>query len=398
VARRVLGITCLRGRLDYLLANRAETEARHRWRLAAYLVTEEALQPAEARAIAGLPVHAEQVLADLLVAPRPWPEDPVLGLAARRSLPEWLARLWHEELGAEVADALGAATNRPGPISVRANTLRASRDDVACALAREGISCEPTLYSPMGLHLLGRPNIFGAGAWRQGLFEVQDEGSQLVALAASPRPGSVCVDFCAGSGGKTLALAALMENRGELWSLDISAQRLSDQSPRLRRAGVTIARVVELAREPGHLARLGEAAEVVLVDAPCSALGTLRRGPDARWRLRPEDLLTYPLTQARILDQASRLVRPGGRLVYATCTLRRAENEEVAARFGASHLLFHPLPLEATLGSELAGRLGAGESLLLAPHLHGTDGFFVHAWQKEKRLDILLCGSPKAHR
>lgn len=381
LARRVLGTVCLRRRLDHLLGEVPAPE-RNRWRLAAYVLTEEGSSPEHASALAGLPRGTEGRLAALRARPPPWPEDPVERLAAERSLPDWLAGLWLAELGREHADALAAAMNQPGPIAVRTNALRSDREQLARELAREEIAARPCSFSPWGLHLLGRPNVFGSSAWRGGLFEVQDEGSQLVALATGAQPGMLCVDFCAGSGGKTLALAAMMRNEGLLVALDVDAARLRNLPPRIKRAGVRIARIVNLSTDPDVLERHRAAADVVLVDTPCSALGVLRRAPDARWRIDPAELPAFSALQIEILSSASGLVRPGGRLVYATCTLRRVENEGVAAAFEQGHPSFRRLAARELLGTDLAGRIGAGEATTLMPHLHGTDGFFFCGWRR----------------
>jgi 16S rRNA (cytosine967-C5)-methyltransferase len=234
------------------------------------------------------------------------------------------------------------------------------------------------------VHLQGRPNVFGSRAWREGRFEVQDEGSQLIVGLCAPRPGERCVDFCAGAGGKTLALAALMGDRGELLALDVDRQRVADQQPRLARAGVTCvrSRVIDPA---GALPPEAADADLVLVDAPCSSLGTLRRGPDARWRTTPEKVETFPALQLEILGRAATLVGRAGRLVYATCTLNAAENERVAGSFEAAHPEFRRTPVAELLGAATADRLGAVDRLWLAPHLHGTDGFFAVHWRRDGR-------------
>ncbi|MGI5863394.1 MAG: RsmB/NOP family class I SAM-dependent RNA methyltransferase [Myxococcales bacterium] len=376
VARRVLGIACFRARLEHLIPQAGAGEAaRHRWLLAAYLIDQERAEVPEAASASGL---SEGEVSHLAAAGS-WPSEPVDRLAAERSLPRWLADLWIEQLGAPEADRLAEAMNRPGPITARANTLRCSRDELVERLAQEGIAASPARWSPDGLHLSGRPNVFGSQAWREGLFEIQDEGSQLIAQLAAPRPGERCIDFCAGAGGKTLALAALMRDQGELWALDVNEQRLADMRPRLARAGASIVR--PLAMEPqGALPEQLEPAEVVLVDAPCSSLGTLRRGPDSRWRTRPDDVAAFPELQHAILERAARYVRPGGRLVYATCTINRGENEEVAARFQQSHPGFEP----AQPPPGFAGPLCPDGAMRLFPHIHGTDGFFACAWRRRR--------------
>ncbi len=378
LARRVLGTSCLRGKLDFLLEQKCpgwKGEAiRHR--LAAYLLLEERAPLEQSAAWCGLSAEA---LSPLLSEPV-WPSEPIESLAARRSLPRILAKLWLDELGPEEADRLAEATNLPGPITVRANLLKNTREELARALAAEGIESRPGKLAPEALHLLGRPNIFGSRAWREGRFEVQDEGSQLVALACGARPGERVIDFCAGAGGKTLALAAQMENRGSILALDVAGEKLQAMAPRLRRAGVRIASAHRLEPE-GPLPPFAGDADLVLVDAPCTSLGTLRRGPDARWRLDEEEWESLPARQLRILERALECVRPGGRLVYATCTLRRAENEAVAERFAQEHPRLEPLDPPVPLGQSPVFHISGRRALKLLPHLHGTDGFFVAAWR-----------------
>jgi 16S rRNA (cytosine967-C5)-methyltransferase len=379
VARRSLAIACLRGRLDHLLgmAGQPPSEERPSWLLAAYLVDQEGAQPEAAAAEAGLPADAVPALEH----PRPWPSAAIERLAAERSLPFWLAELWARQLGIEAADRLATVTNRPGPRTIRVNTLRATREAALARLATERIEGSPTTWSPWGIHLAGRPNIFGSQAWRDGLFEVQDEGSQLIALLAGPRPGQRCIDFCAGAGGKTLALAAQMEDRGQLTALDTDVRRLADMKPRLARAGVRCVTVRPLA--PGGSAPPGlEEAEVVLVDAPCSSLGTLRRGPDARWRTAQAEVEAFPPLQRSILERALAFVASGGRLVYATCTIDAAENQELASAFERAHPELQRLPISSLLGPDVPIPTCPEDALELRPDLHGTDGFYAVAWKR----------------
>ena len=269
----------------------------------------------------------------------PWPEDPIERLCVEASLPTWIARLWFDELGFESARSLALAMNVPGPVMLRANALHITREELAERLASEGIAVEPGLLAPHSLRVKGRANLWGSRAWREGLFEVQDEGSQLIVEACGALPGERWLDLCAGSGGKTLALAAAMQNRGELVAYDVDSQRLTNLRARLARARVGCVRIGEPADEKF---------DGVLVDAPCSELGTLRRHPDARWRITPESISHLPVLQTELLERARSHLRPGGRLVYATCTLRQAENEQIA---------------------------GAGRTL--RPDVEGTDGFFI---------------------
>lgn len=282
-----------------------------------------------------------------------WPADPALRLAAERSFPPWLARRLVRDLGPAEADAFCAASNERGPTTLRANAARTTRDALAARLRDEGVATERGTLAPHALRVLGRANLFGSPAWREGLFEVQDEGSQLVAAIAEA-PGGEVLDLCAGAGGKTLALAA---SARVVHAHDPDRAKLRDLGVRVARAGLGNVHVVP----PGEPL---PGADAVLVDAPCSAVGALRRGPDARWRLSDEGCDRLPELQRTLLAQGAAQVRPGGRLVYATCTVLRAENEAVAESLDAPGFA-----LEATR--------------LLLPHRDGCDGFFIAAWRRE---------------
>ncbi len=373
VARRIFGVACLRRRLAYLVAAAGgATAPTPRALVAAYAVDVERLAPAVVAAELG--TEGTGWLGRISREEVDWPFDAVERLGVRRSLPDWLARRWGDELGAQEADRLAASLNVPGPVTVRANLLRTDVEGLRARLAEEGIAAREAALSPWALQLVGRANVFGSRAWREGLYEVQDEGSQLIALAAAPEPGQVVLDWCAGAGGKTLALAATMRNRGRIIAADVDAQRLADLAPRLERAGVAI---VEIRRHGSGDEVPPACADLVLVDAPCSSTGALRRGPDMRWRIDPEEVARLPALQLEILRAAAARVRRGGRLVYATCSLLRAENDEVADAFLAAERAFSPVPLATGFGGSLAARLGATERLTLLPHRHGTDGFFI---------------------
>jgi 16S rRNA (cytosine967-C5)-methyltransferase len=286
---------------------------------------------------------------------------PPTDLATRYSLPDWLADILVREAGDEAA-LLADALSLPGPVFLRVNRARTSRHDLAARLAAEGVETRPTRLAPDGLEVLSpRPNLVALPAYREGLLEVQDEGSQLVGEAVGALPGETVLDLCAGAGGKTLQLAAAVGPSGTVHACDQDEARLSRLRTRAGRAGAVV--TVDGPEAPGGLL-----ADRVLVDAPCSELGTLRRGPDLRFRIDPASLAVHPALQLSILERAARHVRPGGRLVYATCTLRREENEEVAQAFG-----------------ERAADFTRGDSgLRLWPHRHGTDGFFAAAWERSR--------------
>jgi 16S rRNA (cytosine967-C5)-methyltransferase len=270
-------------------------------------------------------------------------------------------------------DELAALLER-APLDLRVNRLRGTRDAAIAALP----GAMPTPHAPLGLRLSEGTQVEQTGAWTSGLVEVQDEGSQLLALACAVRPGLCVIDLCAGAGGKTLALAADMANQGRVVAADTDRGRLARMPPRLARAGVSIveSRLLDPGRESAALADLAGAADLVLVDAPCSGTGTWRRNPEARWRLTPDRLARLVKLQAYLLDVAVEHVAPGGHLVFAVCSLLREEGQEQAVAFEARHSAFVRESVGITAGT------AAGPGLLLSPARDGTDGFFVARWRR----------------
>ena len=304
----------------------------------------------------------------------------------RHNLPEWLAGVLQPALGAEFWP-LVEALNACAPLDLRVNTFKAKRDDVVAAFRADGLEAMPTPFSPMGLRIAGKPALHKLPVFLRGDVEVQDEGSQLLALLLDAKRGEMVVDFCAGAGGKTLALGAAMRNTGRLYAFDTSGHRLAALKPRLARSGLSNVYPVQIAHErDDRIKRLAGKIDRVLVDAPCSGLGTLRRNPDMKWRQSPESVTELKAKQQAILESASRLLKPGGRLVYATCSLLEAENEQVAAAFGEAHARdFEPLSAAEALSRAhvtAAEGLVRGDFLRLWPHRHATDGFFAAAWQR----------------
>ena len=307
----------------------------------------------------------------------------------RHNLPEWLATALREQVGSEF-DALAASLNQHAPLDLRVNAMKKKREAVLTDLRSAGLVVEPTPYSPLGIRLQGKPNLSKLPAFVGGDVEVQDEGSQLLALLLAPKRGEMVADFCAGAGGKTLALGAAMKNTGRLYAFDTSGHRLEAIKPRLARSGLSNVHPVAIAHERDErIKRLAGKLDRVLVDAPCSGLGTLRRSPDLKWRQTPETVAAQAELQQRILTSAARLLKPGGRLVYATCSPLPQEDEAVAAAFSAAHTDFQPVPVAQLLAEahvEQAPALCSGEDgrfLRLWPHRHGTDGFFAAVWQKK---------------
>jgi 16S rRNA (cytosine967-C5)-methyltransferase len=311
---------------------------------------------------------------------------PEMPRAVANDIPEWLehylARAFGEELEREMA-----ALNAAAPIDLRVNLLKTDRETARRALLAEGIAAEPTPLSPIGLRLKKRAPLSGLATFKGGLFDVQDEGSQIAALMAGVRPGMRVVDFCAGAGGKTLALAAGMANRGKLVACDVSDYRLERAAHRLRRAGVgNVERRALTSENDKWVKRHARKFDRVFVDAPCLGTGTWRRNPDAKWRAQPEDLKELVERQQQILRSASRLVRPGGRLIYATCSLLQEEDQAQADAFLAESQDFFLVPAFQTWAETIGGASPAGDQyLFLTPARHGTDGFFVAVF--ERRLD-----------
>jgi len=338
------------------------------------------LQGVSARALQGIVAQEEvPALSDLR---RSRTED--LAPAVRADLPDWLWERLVQEQGAEDAMRRAQGLLNPAPLDLRVNLARTTREAVLDTLRRDGIEGEPTPWSPAGVRLAGKPAINRHALFRDGLVEVQDEGSQLLAWLLAPRRGEMIADYCAGAGGKTLAAAMLMRGTGRIYAMDVSAKRLAALSPRAARAEVTNVHPVVLSGDnDARVKRLAGKLDRVLVDAPCSGFGTLRRNPDLKWRHGPGAIVELAAKQARILDAAAGLVKKGGRLVYATCSILREENEAIAAAFAARHAGFLPLSCGELLAAQrIELHTGTGEYLRLWPDLHGTDGFFAAAFER----------------
>jgi len=309
----------------------------------------------------------------------------------RHNLPEWLVQPLKDQLGHEfwpLVDSL----NLGAGLDLRVNTSKAKRTDVQKELQQAGIKAVPTPYSPWGLRIAGKPALNKNEAFLRGDFEVQDEGSQLLAMLVDAKRGEMVVDFCAGAGGKTLAIGAAMRSTGRLYAFDTSAHRLDSFKPRMARSGLSNVHPAAIAHErDDRVKRLSGKIDRVLVDAPCTGLGTLRRNPDLKWRQNLQSVEEMAVKQAAILQSASRMVKSGGRLVYATCSVLPQENEAIAQAFAAANPDFSPLSagqILTDLKVENAPALCAGGEdgqlyLRLWPHRHATDGFFAAVWQKK---------------
>ncbi len=306
----------------------------------------------------------------------------------RHNLPDWLSNSLRDQLGTEEFWALVATLSGGAPLDLRVNPIKAKPEAVLAALKEAGIECEATPFSPMGIRVTGKPALQKLALYTDGHVEVQDEGSQLLALLTGAKRGEMVVDFCAGAGGKTLSLGAMMRNTGRLYAFDVSGHRLEKLKPRLARSGLSNVYSAQIAHERDErIKRLTGKIDRVLVDAPCSGMGTLRRNPDLKWRQSPKAVEELTVKQAAILDSAARLLKSGGRLVYATCSLMPAENEVIANAFTASHPDFEPVHAQEALtqaGVPNAEQLvtEAGH-LRLWPHRHATDGFYAAAWVRK---------------
>jgi 16S rRNA (cytosine967-C5)-methyltransferase len=306
----------------------------------------------------------------------PHPEQPDW---VRLNVQEWVAPHLQEAYGEAWGREI-AALETPPPVDLRVNRLKATVEEAQKALAREGIETEPMRYASDGLRLKRRLSIVTSNAFQGGLVEIQDEGSQLVANLVDARPGMQIADYCAGAGGKTLAIAAGMNNKGRVVAMDVLDSRLDRSAQRLRRAGAHNVERRSIADNAKWLKRQKQSFDRVLVDAPCTGTGTWRRNPDGRWTLAPQDLAELVPKQAAILDAAARLVKPGGGLVYATCSVLPAEDERQIEAFVERHPEFSVVPV---VDVGMLPETASGPYLRLSPLRHGTDGFFAAALVRE---------------
>ncbi|HEY3859371.1 MAG TPA: methyltransferase domain-containing protein [Gammaproteobacteria bacterium] len=381
-AETVYGCLRRKGELEALMAPCLPAELddreRTRWLIATYLLKYSGWS---GRALVEAGFHDT----DTLVARVRGTKVEDLPFSARINMPEWLTEKLVAQYGEAEAIALSEALNRAAQVGIRVNTLRTDRDALAARLVESGNPCEPMKYSPIGLQRDKRGPLFNTEEFKEGLFELQDEGSQLLGLMTEAAPKEKVVDFCAGAGGKTLELAAMMQNTGALHAYDVSTSRLERLKPRLARAGAYNTQAFAIRDEhEAILKRYAGTADAVLVDAPCSGIGTLRRNPDIKWR--PIDLEMLTKLQASILDAAAKLVRPGGRLVYATCSLLEEENEAITRTFLSSHPDFevmHATEIFIRQGVTVPEGMPEDGSLRLLTHRHGTDGFYALAMRRK---------------
>ena len=300
-----------------------------------------------------------------------------LPLSIRAELPDWLMEKLRPAMQDEDILAVGRAMQQPAPLDLRVNTQLATRDEVLQGLQAEKVEAQPAPYSPIAIRVKGKPPLNRSPLFEAGKFEVQDEGSQLLGFLLAPRRNDMVVDFCAGAGGKTLMLGAMMNSQGRLYAFDVSEKRLANLKPRLKRSGLSNIQPQLIAHEnDSKVKRLAGKIDRVLVDAPCSGLGTLRRNPDLKFRQSPQSIEELKQKQASILAAAGKLLKPGGRLVYATCSLLPEENQSIVAAFLSAHPDF-VLRNAAEILAQQKIPLDTGEYLQLLPQKHGTDGFFA---------------------
>jgi 16S rRNA (cytosine967-C5)-methyltransferase len=305
-----------------------------------------------------------------------------LSAAMQADLPEWLWHALAQQYGETEALTIARSMHLQAPLDLRVNLVKAGREEVLARFASEQTEVEATPYSPHGVRMAQKMTISRHPLFMDGKIEVQDEGSQLLAQLVAPRRGEMIADFCAGAGGKTLAMGALMRNSGRLYAFDVSEKRLQNLGVRLKRSGLSNlhSQLISSEQDP-KLKRLNGKFDRVLVDAPCSGLGTLRRNPDLKWRQTPQDIVELTAKQTAILTRAAKLVKAGGRLVYATCSLLRDENEQIAEAFLTAHPDYQLLDASEILAQQQIS-LASGKYLRLLPHLHQTDGFFAAVFEK----------------
>ncbi|MEO6593846.1 MAG: RsmB/NOP family class I SAM-dependent RNA methyltransferase [Planctomycetota bacterium] len=397
VVRAAQAVVGSQRRLEYVLGGAAglghlPLRARALALVLAHAVEREAMLPADAESLCATAASCridfggvrlvEQRLAVIA--------DDAQRFAVRHSMPDWLgAQLLSQFRGeaAAVARSLGSAA----PRTLRTNTLRiATRTELAAALLARGVPTRAAVHAPLGLHVEGDADLFALDLYRQGAFEQQDEASQLAALVVAPPPGGRVLDLCAGSGGKTLALAAALRDRGEILATDVHAGRLEALRMRVRRAGVGNVRSLSVSEHSlgDVVGAFADRADRILVDAPCSGTGSWRRRPEARWSLTPERLESLVAAQDRVLDRAASVLRPGARLVYATCSLLEVENQGRAVALQARWPHLELVRIAEILGGDVARPIAdvTGTFLVLRPDRHGCDGFFA-AVLRRRRTD-----------
>ncbi|MCX6121759.1 MAG: 16S rRNA (cytosine(967)-C(5))-methyltransferase RsmB [Ignavibacteriales bacterium] len=299
------------------------------------------------------------------------------------SFPDWMVQKFNDQYGESEVEKICASLNEQAPITLRVNTLKATVEQCQAELSKQGIETTKTSLSPFGLNLAKRINVFSLSVFQDGWFEVQDEGSQLLPFLIDPKPNAKLLDVCAGAGGKTLEFAALMKNRGEIFATDINSYRLEELRKRTKRAGAQNVRVQEIQAIEDLHEQYSHFFDIVFVDAPCSGLGTIRRNPGMKWMVTEQTVNEVSDKQSSILHSSAQLVKPGGRIVYATCTLLRQENEGVVEEFMVRHPEFKLIDANEVLEKWNNGLMTTDPFFKLLPHVHGTDGFFCAVLERQ---------------
>jgi len=311
-------------------------------------------------------------------------DSSVQRIGIKYSFPDWMVERFVQQYGESEAEKICSSLNEQAPLTLRVNTLKANVEQCQEELQKQGVETTRTPLSPVGLNIAKRMNVFSLSVFRDGWFEVQDEGSQLLPILLDPKPNAKVLDVCAGAGGKTLELAALMKNRGEIFATDINGFRLEELRKRTKRAGVQNVRVQEIETIEDLADRYKDFFDIVFVDAPCSGLGTIRRNPGMKWMVTEQTAKEVSEKQKAILHSSVPLMKPEGRLVYATCTLLKQENEEVIEEFLMLHPEFTIVKLDVNIPLVQSVWGTSTDSFFkLFPHIHGTDGFFCAVLKKQ---------------
>ena len=333
----------------------------------------------EVRTLSGFTKAHEREMLRAIVAAEPGH----ISLPAETNFPEWLIQLYLKRHSRQELIDLAHGLDQPGPLDLRVNTMHSDRATVLAELTEIEVEASATPFSPVGIRVVGKPALQQHRLLVEGHVEVQDEGSQLLGYLLAPKRGEMVVDFCAGAGGKTLLLGALMHSTGRLYAFDVSEKRLTNLKPRLKRSGLSNVHPVRIEHEnDARIKRLAGKVDRVLVDSPCSGLGTLRRNPDLKWRQSAEDIAELATKQRNILGSAAQLLKPGGRLVYATCSILFDENQAIVENFLASNGEFSLVNSEEILRAQQI-EIDCGESFQVFPHRHNTDGFFAAVLERQ---------------
>jgi 16S rRNA (cytosine967-C5)-methyltransferase len=306
----------------------------------------------------------------------------IMRIGVEYSFPDWMVQKFIEQYGENEAEKICESLNEQAPLTLRVNTLKTPVDQCQAELNKQGIKTTKTSWSPFGLNLAKRINVFSLPVFHDGWFEVQDEGSQLLPFLIDPKPNVKLLDVCAGAGGKTIEFAALMKNRGEIFATDINSYRLEELRRRTKRAGAQNVRILEIQTIEDLVEQYSNFFDIVFVDAPCSGLGTIRRNPGMKWMVTEQTVNEVSDKQRSILHSSAQLVQPGGRLVYATCTLLRQENEGIVEEYLVRHPEFKLIDANELLEKWNPGLMTTGSFFKLLPHIHGTDGFFCAVLEK----------------